>query len=81
MHLFRRKYLKIHLLQFQKKKKLYELIKKQKKSQKPYLTGNSLLIVRDLWQANYQILLIILIKKFIKLNVNMVALIKNVKIP
>ena len=49
---------------------LQELMKKEKKSQKPYLTYYNLLIVQDLWQAHYQILLIISLKDFIKLNVN-----------
>ena len=35
--------------------------------------------VQDLWQALYQILLIIFLKEFIKLNVNMDEIIKNVK--
>ena len=32
-----------------------------------------------LWQAHYQILLIILLKEFIKLNANMKRIIKNAK--
>ena len=43
----------------------------EKKLQKIYLTYYSLLIVQDLWQARYQILLIIFLKEFIELNVNM----------
>ena len=43
----------------------------EKKSQKPYRTDYCLLIVYDLWQAHYQILLLILLKKFKKLNVKM----------
>ena len=35
-----------------------------------YLTNYNLLIVQDLWQAHYQILLIILQKELIKLNGN-----------
>ena len=42
----------------------------EKKSQRPYLTDYNLLIVKDLWQARYQILSIICLKEFIKLNVN-----------
>ena len=34
----------------------------------------------DLWQAHYQILSIILLKKFIELNVNTDMMIKNVKL-
>ena len=41
-----------------------------KKLQKIYLTYYNLLIVQDLWQVHYQILLIIFLKKIIKLNVN-----------
>ena len=39
-----------------------------KKLQKAYL---NILIVQDLWQAHSQMLLIGLLKEFIKLNVNM----------
>ena len=38
-----------------------------------------LLIVRDLWQAHYEILQIIFLKEFEKLNVNTRKMIKNVK--
>ena len=56
------------------------MIKTDKKSQKLYLTDYNLLIAQDLWQVYYQILLIILLKEFIKLNVNTDTLIKNVKL-
>ena len=36
-----------------------EFIKMKKELQKPYLTKYSLLLVQDLWQAHYQVLLII----------------------
>ena len=49
------------------------------KLRKPYPTDCNLLIAQDLWQACYQILAIILQKVFIKLNVNMDIIIKNVK--
>ena len=52
----------------------------EKKLQKTYLTYSNLLIVQDLWQAHYQILSIIFQKKFIKLNVNMDMMIKNVEL-
>ena len=39
----------------------------------------SLLIAQYLWQACYQILLIILLKEFLGLNVNMNMIIKNMK--
>ena len=42
----------------------------EKNLQKPYSTEYNLLIVQDLWQAYYQILLIILLKEFIQLNSN-----------
>ena len=51
----------------------------EKKSQKLYPTDYNLFTVQDLWQANYQILLIILLKEFIELNVNMDMRIKNVQ--
>ena len=35
--------------------------------------------MQDIWQARYQILLIIILKKFVKLNVNTNTMIKNVK--
>ena len=43
-------------------------MKKEKKSQELYLTDYNWLSVQNLWQAHYQILLIILLKEFIKLN-------------
>ena len=49
-------------------------------SQKPYLTDYKILIVQELWQAHYPILLIILLKDIIKLNVNTKTMIKNVKL-
>ena len=41
---------------------------------------NNLLIVQDLWQTYYQILLRILLKEFIKLNADTNTMIKNVKL-
>ena len=52
----------------------------EKKLQKIYLTYYNLLIAQGLWQAHYQIVSIIFQKEFIKLNVNMDAMIKNVKL-
>ena len=43
----------------------------EEKFQKEYSTDDNLLKAQDLWQAHYQILLIILLKEFIKSNVNM----------
>ena len=45
-----------------------------------YLTDYNLLIAQELWQAHYQILLMILLNKFIELNVNTDTIIKNVKL-
>ena len=42
----------------------------EKKSQKLYLIAYNSLTAQNLWQAHYQILLIILLKEFIELNVN-----------
>ena len=50
-----------------------------KKLQKIYLTYYNLLIAQDLWQAHYQILSIIFLKKFIELNVNSGIMVRNVK--
>ena len=52
----------------------------RKKLQKIYPTDYNLLIAQDLWQAHYQILPIMFLKKFIKLNVNTDTMIKNVKL-
>ena len=51
----------------------------EKKLQNIYLTDYNLLIAQDLLQAHYQILSIIFLKKFIRLNVYMDTVIKNVK--
>ena len=45
-----------------------------------YLAYYNLLIVHDLWQAHHQILSIIFLKEFIKLNVNKDMMIKNVNL-
>ena len=60
-------------LRFQQKKKLQELIKM-------YLTYYNLLIAQNLWQARYQILRIIFLKKFIVLNGNPDMMMKNVRL-
>ena len=49
--------------------------------QKVYFMHYNFLIAQDLWQAYYQILLIIFLKEFIELNVNMDTITKNVKLP
>ena len=52
----------------------------EKKLQKIYLTYYNLLIAHNLWQAHYQILAIIFLKEFIKLNANTDMKIKNAKL-
>ena len=52
----------------------------KKRLQKTYLSIYNLLIAQGLWLAHYQILLIILLRKIIKLNVNMDIIMKNVKL-
>ena len=47
--------------------------------QKPYLKTTSALIAQELLQAHYQILLIILLTEFMKLNVKMAMTTKNLK--
>ena len=42
----------------------------EKELQKLYLASSNLLVVQDLWQGHYQILSIIFMKAFIKLNIN-----------
>ena len=49
-----------------------------KKKKKKNLIDYNLLIAHNLWQAVYQILLIIFPKKFIELNINSDMMIKNV---
>ena len=44
----------------------------EKNLQKLYLTDYNLLTVQDFWQAHYQVLSIIFLKKFIKLSVQIV---------
>ena len=48
--------------------------------QKMYLTYCNLFIAQELWQAHYQILSIIFLKEFIKLNVNTDTMIKNARL-
>ena len=56
-------------------KKVTRMIKMENKLQK--IHAKDLLIAQDLWQALYQYLSIILLKKLIKLNVNTEAMIKK----
>ena len=50
------------------------------KLQKIYITYCNSLKEQGLWQAHYQILTIIFLKKFIKLNINTDTMIKNMKL-
>ena len=52
----------------------------EKTLQKIYLTYHNLLIAQDLWQAHYQILLIMFLKEFIEPNGNTGTMIKNAKL-
>ena len=52
----------------------------EKKLQKIYVTYYNLLIAQGLWQAHYQILSLIFLKEFIKLNVSTDSMINNVKL-
>ena len=61
-------------------KEITRIGKKEKKSPIPSLTDYNLLIVKDFWQTGYQILLIILLKEFVKSNVNMEMITKNVSL-
>ena len=51
----------------------------KKQLQEIYPPDYNSLIVQDLWPARYQILSIIFLKEFIKLNVNMDTMIKKCK--
>ena len=53
--------------------------KNENKLQKQYLRDYNLLIVQDLQQGHYQILLIILLNEFVKLNIKMNMVIKTAK--
>ena len=46
---------------------------------KIYLTYHNLLIAQGLWHVHYQILSIIFLKDFIKLNKNIVTVFLNIK--
>ena len=52
----------------------------EKKLQKLYNKYYNSLIAQGSWQAHYQILSIIFLKEFIKLNVNSDMIIKNMKL-
>ena len=61
-------------------KEVQELIKMEKKWQKPYPTDYNLLIEENFWRVHYQILWIMWMKEVITLNINMDIRIKNVKL-
>ena len=61
-------------------KKVIRINNNEEEVTKIYPTYYDLLIVQDLWQAHYQILLIIFLKEFIKCNVNTDTIIKNMKL-
>ena len=61
-------------------KEVTKIGKMEKKLQKLYSTYYNLLIAQDLWQAHYQILSIIFLKIFVKLNVYRDTMIKNAKL-
>ena len=52
----------------------------EKKLLKIYLTYSNLLITQSSWQVHHQILPIIFLNEFIKLNVNTDTMIKKVKL-
>ena len=55
-------------------------MKMEMKLQKIYLKYYNLLIAEDLWQDHCQIMSIIFLKKFIKLDRNTGKMVKNVKL-
>ena len=60
-------------------KKVLRIDKNEEEIQKKFLTCYNLLLKQDSWQVHYQILSIIILKKFIELNLNMDTMIENVK--
>ena len=60
--------------------KLIKMEKKLKKISRLQFPDHNLLITQDLWQVHYQILLIILLKEFIKVKVNTDMMINNMKL-
>ena len=60
--------------------KLIKMEKKLKKISRLQFPDYNLLITQDLWQVHYQILLIILLKEFIKVKVNTDMMINNMKL-
>ena len=60
--------------------KLIKMEKKLKKISRLQFPDYNLLITQDLWQIHYQILLIILLKEFIKVKVNTDMMINNMKL-
>ena len=62
------------------KKKVARIDKNGENLTKKYLADYNLLVVQHLWQPHYQILSIMLLQRFIKLNVNIDTMLKNVKL-
>lgn len=60
-------------------KRIVKNVKKRKKIWRSCLTNNKLLITQDLLQAHYQIKLIILLKEFLKSNISMDMITKDIK--
>ena len=60
--------------------KLIKMEKKLKKISRLQFPDYNLLKTQDLWQVHYQILLIILLKEFIKVKVNTDMMINNMKL-
>ena len=67
-------------INFKIEKEVKRIYKNEKKNKKPYLPDYNLLTAQDLLQAHDQIFAIILLKDFIKLNVNTNTMIINVKL-
>ena len=81
IYLCRKKYWKIHVLSSFNRKISYKNWEKWRRNyKKPHHTDYNLLILQDLWQSHYKILLMILLNDFMKIKVNTDMLQKNVKI-
>ena len=61
-------------------KEVTKIDKKENKLQKHMLNLHITILAQDLWQAYYQILSIIFLKKFLELNINTDMMLKNGKL-
>ena len=61
-------------------KEVTKIDKKENKLQKHILNLHIIFLAQDLWQAYYQILSIIFLKKFLELNINTDMMLKNGKL-